>query len=130
MMPPMAHVGAYMMPSGVVTGASTHLEPTAALGSNDHIWLVEATLMLNPPRIYILLPVSAKPPGRIVPMAPGQLSPPPRVTTESLTGVYETSRPGVGFSPGADRPAQRSSGVPPNSAPPKAILFIWLSGSV
>src|SRR6266567_1914103 len=71
----------------VSTTASTHLEPTAALGSNDHIWFVEATLMLNPPRIYILLPVSAKPPGRIVPIDPGQLSPAPSVTTISVVGL-------------------------------------------
>src|SRR6266516_3680844 len=58
-MPVIAAVGAYMIPSGVVTGASVHLAPTAAVGSNAQIWLVEATLMLNPPRIYILLPVSA-----------------------------------------------------------------------
>ena len=32
--------------------------------------------MLNPPSMYRLLPVTAKPPGRIVPAAsPGQLSP-------------------------------------------------------
>src|SRR4029077_19542328 len=48
MMPPMVQVGADIAPSGVVTGASVHLEPTPAVGSKLHIWLVEATLMLNP----------------------------------------------------------------------------------
>ena len=50
MMPFMAHVGAYMIPSGVFT-ICVHLAPTAAVGSNCHIWFVEATLMLNPPRM-------------------------------------------------------------------------------
>src|SRR5258708_17565740 len=92
-MPFMAHVGAYMIPSGVFTLCS-HLEPTAAVGSNCHISLVEATLMLNPPRMYILLPVSANPPARIVPAAsPGQLSPLVRVVTASVTGFYYTTPP-------------------------------------
>ena len=86
-MPPMAVVGAYMIPSGVVTGAIVHLAPTAAVGSNAHIWLVEATLMSNPPSMYSSLPVTAKPPGRIVPAAsPGQLSPAVRVVAVSVTG--------------------------------------------
>src|SRR5262249_18526040 len=37
MMPFMVLVGAYMTPSGVVTGASVHLEPTPAVGSKLHI---------------------------------------------------------------------------------------------
>ena len=40
MMPSMAHVGAYMIPSGVFTFC-VHLEPAAALGSNSQISLVE-----------------------------------------------------------------------------------------
>src|SRR5438067_13912073 len=92
MMPPMAAVGAYMIPSGVFTLCS-HLAPTAPLGSNCHIWLVEATLMLNPPKIYILLPVSANPPGRKVPAAlPGQLSAKVIVTTVPATGLKYTTR--------------------------------------
>jgi hypothetical protein len=43
-----------MIPTGVFT-FSVHLEPSAALGSNSQISLVEATLMLNPPRMYSLL---------------------------------------------------------------------------
>jgi hypothetical protein len=83
----MAAVGAYMIPTGVFTLCS-HLEPTAAVGSNCQIWLVEATLMLNPPRMYSLLPVTANPPGRIVPAAsPGQLSPAVRVLTVSVIGL-------------------------------------------
>ena len=62
----MVPVGAYMIPTGVFTFCG-HLEPAAAVGSNSHIWLVEATLMLNPPRMYSLLLVTVKPPGRIVP---------------------------------------------------------------
>ena len=83
----MAAVGAYMIPSGVFT-ICVHFEPTAAVGSNCHIWLVEATLMLNPPRMYNLLLTTAKPPGRIVPAAsPGQLSPAARVLMVSVTGL-------------------------------------------
>ena len=74
MIPPMAHVGAYMIPSGVFT-ICVHLAPGRAVGSNCHIWLVEATLMLNPPNMYSLLLTTANPPGRVVPLAsPGQLS--------------------------------------------------------
>src|SRR5437667_264951 len=67
-MPFIAAVDAYMTATGVFT-LCNHLEPTAAVGSNCHIWLVEATLMLNPPIMYSLLPFTAKPPGRIVPAA-------------------------------------------------------------
>jgi hypothetical protein len=83
----MAVVGAYMIPSGVFTLCS-HLEPAAAVGSNCHIWLVEATLMLNPPSMYSLLLVTAKPPGKIVPAAsPGQLSALVSVVTVSVAGL-------------------------------------------
>src|SRR6266478_7140698 len=77
-MPFMVQVGAYMTPSGVfIFGA--HLEPSAALGSNSQISFVEATLMLNPPRMYSLLLATVNPPGRIVPAAsPGQSSLPRR----------------------------------------------------
>jgi len=86
-MPPLAHVGAYITPSGVFTLCS-HLAPTAAVGSNSHIWFVEATLMLNPPSMYSLLLATAKPPGRIVPAAsPGQLSALVSVVTVSVTGL-------------------------------------------
>jgi hypothetical protein len=47
----MVVVGAYMIPTGVVTGDSVHLAPTAAVGSNAQIWFVDATLILNPPRM-------------------------------------------------------------------------------
>jgi hypothetical protein len=84
----MAAVGAYMIPTGVFTGLWTHLEPTAAVGSNPHIWFVEATLMLKPPSMYSLLPVTAKPPGRIVPaVSPGQLSALVSVVTMSVAGL-------------------------------------------
>ncbi len=87
MMPFMAHVGAYMIPSGAFTLCS-HLEPTVCVGSNCHIWLVEATLMLNPPKMYSLLFATAKPPGRIVPaLSPGQLSPEVRVVAVSVAGL-------------------------------------------
>src|SRR5213083_1690550 len=92
MMPPMQAVGAYMILTGVFTLCS-HFEPTAAVGSNSHIWFVEATLMLKPPMIYSLLPHTAKPPGRIVPAAsPGQLSPAASVVIESVTGLYKNTR--------------------------------------
>src|SRR5437773_12527780 len=48
MMPFMVQVGANMIPTGAFT-FSVHLDPSAALGSNSQIPLVEATLMLNPP---------------------------------------------------------------------------------
>ena len=87
MMPPAAAVGAYMIPTGAFTLCS-HLEPTAAVGSNCHIWFVEATLMLNPPSMYSLLLATAKPPGKIVPAAsPGQLSAPVSVVTVSVAGL-------------------------------------------
>ena len=74
-----------MIPTGVFT-LCVHLEPTAAVGSNSHIWLVELTLMLNPPRMYSLL-LTANPPGRIVPEAsPGQLSAAVRLVIVSATG--------------------------------------------
>jgi hypothetical protein len=44
----MVHVGAYMTPTGVFTLCS-HLAPMAAVGSNCHIWFVEAMLIWNPP---------------------------------------------------------------------------------
>jgi hypothetical protein len=81
----MEHVGAYMIPSGVFIRI-VHLAPTAAVGSNCHIWFVDATLILNPPRMYSLLPATANPPGRIVPMAPGQSSP-VKVVEVSVTGL-------------------------------------------
>src|SRR5947207_14751812 len=94
-MPPMAVVGAYMIPTGVVTGARVHFAPTPAVGSNEYIWLVEETLMLNPPNMYILLPVTAKPPGRMVPAAcPGQLSAAVRVVAVGAAGV-EKKTPAV-----------------------------------
>src|SRR5258708_5025298 len=72
---PMVHVGAYITPAGVFALCS-HLERIAAVGSNCHIWLVEATLTLNPPSMYSLLLCTANPPGTIVPvLLPGQLSP-------------------------------------------------------
>ena len=81
------HVGAYMIPIGVFTLCS-HLEPTAAVGSNCQIWLVEATLMLNPPRMYNLLLYTEKPPGRIVPaLSPGQLSAAVSAVITSVTGL-------------------------------------------
>ena len=44
--------------------------------------------MLNPPRIYSLLLVTAKPPGRIVPAEfPGQLSALVSVLAVSVTGL-------------------------------------------
>ena len=83
----MAAVDAYMIPSGAFTLCS-HLEPTAPVGSNCHIWFVEATLIWNPPSMYSLLPVTAKPPGRMLPAAsPGQLSAPVSVVTVSVTGL-------------------------------------------
>ena len=83
----MAAVGAYMTGTGVFT-LCNHLDPTAAVGSNCHISLVAATLMLNPPTMYSLLPVTAKPPGRIVPAAsPGQLSALVRGVMTSVTGL-------------------------------------------
>ena len=83
----MVHVGAYMTPSGVFTRCS-HLEPTAAVGSNCHIWLVEATRMSKPPSMYSLSLCTANPPGKIVPEAsPGQLSPAVSVVTASVTGL-------------------------------------------
>ena len=85
MIPLMLQVGAYMIPTGVFTFC-VHLEPTGALGSNSQIWLVDATLMLNPPRMYSLLLAHDKTTGRIVPMAPGQSSP-VKVAAVSLTGL-------------------------------------------
>jgi hypothetical protein len=82
----MVQVGAYMTPSGVFV-ICVHLEPTAAVGSNCHIWLVEATLMLKPPSMYSLLLNTANPPGKIVPAAsPGQLSELVRLVIASATG--------------------------------------------
>src|SRR5439155_25936615 len=46
MMPPMAAVGAYMTPSGVLT-TCVHFEPTAAAGAHSQICLEEATLMVK-----------------------------------------------------------------------------------
>ena len=76
-----------MIPTGAFT-LCTHLEPMGAVGSNSHIWLVEDTLMLNPPRMYsLLLHPTAKPPGKIVPAAsPGQLSAAVRLVIVSATG--------------------------------------------
>ena len=85
MMPLMAQVGAYMIPTGVFV-LCVHLAPTAAVGSNSQIWFVDATLILNPPRMYSLLLATANPPGRIVPMAPGQSSP-VKVVGVSVTGL-------------------------------------------
>jgi hypothetical protein len=87
MMPSIAHVGAYMIPTGAFT-LWNHLAPTAAVGSNCQIWLVDATLISKPPIMYNLLLTTANPPGRIVPDAsPGQLSPAPSVSIVSLTGL-------------------------------------------
>src|SRR5207249_9954465 len=106
MMPPMAAVGAYMIPSGVLTLCS-HLEPTAAVGSNCHIWFVEATLIWNPPSMYSLLLVTAKPPGRMLPAAsPGQLSAPVSVATISLAGLEKNTRAVAVVCPAADPPRQ------------------------
>ena len=81
----MVQVGAYMIPTGVFVFC-VHLEPAAALGSNSQIWLVDATLILNPPRMYSLLLATVNPPGRIVAMAPGQSSP-VKVVAVSVTGL-------------------------------------------
>ena len=42
--------------------------------------------MLNPPSMYSLLLATAKPPGRIVPIAPGQSSP-VKVVAVSVAGL-------------------------------------------
>jgi hypothetical protein len=87
MMSSIAQVGEYMIPSGVFT-LWNHLEPTAKVGSNCQIWLVEATLISKPPKMYSLLSTVANPPGRMVPDAsPGQLSEAPSVSIVSLTGL-------------------------------------------
>src|SRR6266480_3120572 len=62
-MPLMVQVGAYIIPTGVFVLCS-HLAPTAAVGSNCHIWFVDPTLILNPPRMYSLLLNTVNPPGR------------------------------------------------------------------
>src|SRR5256885_7290990 len=104
-MPFMVHVGAYMIPSGVFTFA-VHLEPAAALGSNSQISFVEATLMLNPPRMYSLLLATVNPPGRIVPAAsPGQSSVPRRAGV-SVTGSYVNTRAVPVVFPAAEPPTQ------------------------
>src|SRR5205814_10556196 len=111
MIPPMAAVGAYMIPSGVFTLCS-HLAPTAPLGSNCHIWLVEATLMLDPPKIYIWLPVSANPPGRIVPAAlPGKVSALVSVVALSVAGFGMRTRAAAVVCPSAGLPAHYISAV-------------------
>src|SRR4029453_6425082 len=106
MRPPMPAVGAYMIPTGVFTLCS-HLAPTARVGSNCQIWLVEATLMLNPPSMYSLLLATAKPPGRIVPAAsPGQLSAPVRLVMVSVTGLHKNTRVVAGVGEAAEPPTQ------------------------
>src|SRR5947207_15346166 len=112
MMPPMAAVGAYMIATGVFTSC-VHFEPTAAVGSNCHIWLVEPTLMLNPPSMYSLLPVTAKPPGRIVPPeSPGQLSAAVRVVRTSVTGLYKNTCAVAVVCVAAEPPTQQIIGAP------------------
>src|SRR6266480_4551918 len=124
----MEHVGAYMTPSGAFTFC-VHLEPTAAVGSNSHISLVEATLMLNPPSMYSLLLFTANPPGRIVPMAsPGQLSGAVRVSMLSATGSYRKTRAVAVTFPAAEPPTQYMNGVPASASTPQAMLFTSLSG--
>src|ERR1700752_4346528 len=104
MIPLIVQVGAYMIPSGVFT-IWVHLAPTAWEGSNCHIWFVEPTLMLNPPRMYSLLLATANPPGRMVPRAPGQSSP-VRVVAVSVAGSEENTRAAAGVCPAAAPPTQ------------------------
>jgi hypothetical protein len=82
----MVAVGAYMIPIGVLV-LCNHFEPTAAVGSNCQIWFVEATLMVNPPRMYSLLLNTENPPGRVVPAAAGQSSAPVSVVMVSVAGL-------------------------------------------
>src|ERR1043166_4297453 len=106
MIPFMAHVGAYMIPSGVLVICS-HLAPTPRVGSNCQISLVADTLMLKPPRMYNLLFATAKPPGKIVPaLSPGQLSPAVRVLTGSVIGLEENTRAVAVVWPAAEPPTQ------------------------
>jgi len=100
----MVQVGAYMIPSGVFT-LCVHLAPTARVGSNSQIWFVDATLILNPPRMYNLLLATANPPGKVVPPAPGQLSP-VKVLAVSVTGLYANTRPVAVVCPAAEPPTQ------------------------
>jgi hypothetical protein len=84
---PIVDVEAYMIPSGVFA-ICVHFKPTPVVGSNCHIWLVDAILMLKPPRIYSLLLYTVNPPGKIVPAeSPGQLSPLVRAVITSVTGL-------------------------------------------
>src|ERR1051325_2530840 len=104
----MTHVGAYMIPIGVFTFC-VHLAPTAPFGLNRQIWLVEATLMLNPPRMNRLLNLftTANPPGRVVPLAsPGQLSALVRVVIVSVIGLYWKTRAVAVVAPAALPPRQ------------------------
>jgi hypothetical protein len=75
-----------MIGTGVFTLCS-HLAPTPSVGSNCQIWLVEATLMVNPPRMYSLLLNTENPPGRVVPAAAGQSSAAVSVVMTSVTGL-------------------------------------------
>src|ERR1043166_3099178 len=105
MMLPMVAVGADMIPTGAFTLCS-HLAPTASVGSNCQIWFVEATLMVNPPRMYSLLLNTANPPGRVVPAAAGQSSAPVSVVMTSVTGLYKNTRPVAVVAPAAEPPTQ------------------------
>src|SRR4030095_1482025 len=105
MMPFMVQVGANMIPTGAFT-FSVHLEPSAALGSNSQIPLVEATLILNPPRMYSLLLATANPPGRTLPGLPGQLSAALSTVWVSVAGSYEKTRDAATVSPTAEPAAQ------------------------
>ena len=86
-MPPMAAVGAYMIPTGVFT----FLCPLGAYRSSGIKlpYLVGGGYVDVEPAQDVELVVShCKPPGRIVPAAsPGQLSPPVSVVTVSVTGL-------------------------------------------
>src|SRR5262245_58559276 len=105
MMPSMAHVGAYIMPTGVFTFC-VHLEPAAGLGSNSQISLVDATLISNPPRMYSLLLATVNPPGKMVPVAsPGQSSLPRRAGV-SVAGSYVNTRAVAVVFPAAEPPTQ------------------------
>ena len=105
MIPFMVQVGAYIIPSGAFVFC-VHLEPAAALGSNSQISFVEATLMLNPPKMYSLLLATVNPPGRMVPTAsPGQSSVPRRAGV-SVTGSYVNTRAVAVVFPAAEPPTQ------------------------
>src|SRR4051794_15749307 len=104
---PIVAAGTYPRATGRVAAFRVQREPAVRFGSNSQIWLIMATLILKPPKMYSLLLNTAKPPGSMVPPeSPGHGSVVTTVIT-SVTGLYWRTELVAVVAPAAEPPTEK-----------------------